>query len=81
MADQRWWSLSDAALQAGMNRERLLRLVQDRRVEGRRNLTGRWEVNGASLQRHLAASPSVLPQSGPATAVNSRDPRDDREGP
>ena len=51
----RWISLSDAAVRVGINRERLLRLVQCRVVEGRRNLTGRWEVNKPSLERFLKA--------------------------
>lgn len=54
MTTRSWLSLSDAALQAGMNREKLLRLVQDRRVEGRRNLTGRWEVESTSLERYVS---------------------------
>jgi hypothetical protein len=52
----RWIALSEAALLAGMNRERLLRLVQAGVVLGRRNLTGRWEVDRAALKRHLAGS-------------------------
>ncbi len=44
-------TLADAAVRIGMNRERLLRLVQARKIEGRRNITGRWEVLRVSLDR------------------------------
>lgn len=55
LLDRGWLSLSEAVLSARMNRERLLRLVQDGRVAGRRNITGRWEVKSVSLARYLAA--------------------------
>jgi hypothetical protein len=55
MVGQSWLALSDAALAAGINRERLLRLVQGRRVKGRRNLTGRWEIDQQSLSKYLVA--------------------------
>jgi hypothetical protein len=50
--DTLWVSLADACLRTGLNRERLLRLVQGRVIEGRQNVTGRWEVNRASLERY-----------------------------
>jgi hypothetical protein len=64
MPHRGWLSLSDAALRAGMNRERLLRLIQGGRVAGRRNVTGRWEVKSISLEGYLAgkAPLDVLPE-------------------
>lgn len=54
--DAEWIALSDAAISCGLNRERLLRLVQAGTIEGRRNLTGRWEVLRRSLERYRRAS-------------------------
>lgn len=50
--DAEWLALSDAAVSCGLNRERLLRLVQAGVIEGRRNLTGRWEVRRRSIERY-----------------------------
>lgn len=63
---RRWISLSDAAVRASLNRERLLRLVQCRLVEGRRNLTGRWEVESTSLRRYVSDK-----EAGAATAPSA----------
>ena len=53
--DAEWIALSDAAVSCGLNRERLLRLVQAGVIEGRRNLTGRWEVHRRSLEHYRRA--------------------------
>jgi len=53
--DAEWMALSDAALTCGLNRERLLRLVQAGVIEGRRNITGRWEVRRCSLEHYRQA--------------------------
>jgi predicted site-specific integrase-resolvase len=50
---RKWLGLSEAALVAAINRERLLRLVQSGVIAGRRNVTGRWEVSRPSLQSYL----------------------------
>lgn len=50
--DSEWMALAAAAMQLGINRERLLRLVQSGIIEGRRNLTDRWEVRRSSLERY-----------------------------
>ena len=47
-----WISLADAALRLGIDRERLLRLVQGQVIDGRRNVTGRWEVSTRSMARY-----------------------------
>jgi len=64
-----WIPLSDAALSCGLNRERLLRLVQAGVIEGRRNLTGRWEVLRPSLERYRHARDEGTGPSGGGAAT------------
>ncbi len=59
MKGSSWITLSDAAVRAGLNRERLLRLIQGGSIRGRRNVTGRWEVESASVARYLGARASA----------------------
>ena len=62
---RRWIGLSEAAITARINRERLLRLVQSGQVQGRRNVTGRWEVNRGSLDTYLSSRTSGARTVGP----------------
>ena len=45
--------LSQGALEARLNRERLLRLVQAGRIAGQQ-IAGRWLISRASLDHYLA---------------------------
>ena len=67
---EQWITLSDATLRLGINRERLLRLIQGHVVSGRKNCTGQWEVSAGSISDYEAfrarekAAPSAAGGNG-----------------